>query len=672
MSASAQIPNAPGTPIGTPLGSPGAVDAVRPVPPQPLRSTTGEAEDPPGRVGRISELTGQVWLYNPDSGDWVGAERNRPLTTGDRLATDGGARAEVQIGSTTLRLDGGSEVEVLRLDDDRTALQLHSGSLAARLRSAEAARQFELTTGEGRFTAQRAGRYRFDRADEASHVTVYSGQALYEGVSSALTVNANQRAEFWIDDKNAAQYSITDPARDAFAGWNSEQDRADDRSAATRYVSPEMTGVEDLDRYGRWEQNPEYGALWIPRTVATGWAPYSTGRWAWVQPWGWTWVDDAPWGFAPFHYGRWVNVRSVWCWSPGQYVRRPVYAPALVAWIGGPRLSVSINIGGGPAVGWVPLAPREVYVPGYRVSPRYVRNVNVTHVTNITNITTIVNNPQAAVGQQTFANRKFPHAVTVVPAHVIESRQPVTAEARRWRDSPDARRFINEPARVAAIAAPPVAAPTAPLRRAEPNPGGGASPREGRAIALPPNRAHSPNFTQPDAAGAARPAMPIARPAPTVVPPPQGRANVRERPAAPPPREAAPGRADPPAAAPPRRALPERGPGRDGRDPGEPRRGMERSGADDAAQRMRQARQGQEEQQAQRRAQQAAQQAQQQQAAQQARQAQQQEAQQARQARQQAAQQQAAQQARQAAQQAQQESAQQARQALPAVGSSAG
>jgi hypothetical protein len=200
---------------------------------------------------------------------------------------------------------------------------------------------------------------------------------------------------------------------DAFARWNSERDRADDRSVATRYVSPEMTGVEDLDRHGRWEQHAEYGSLWIPRTVAPGWVPYSTGRWAWVQPWGWTWVDDAPWGFAPFHYGRWVNVRNTWCWAPGSYVRRPVYAPALVAWVGGPRLSVSVNIGHGPrrgpAVGWLPLAPREVYVPGYRVSPRYVRNVNVTHVRNITNVTTIVNNPQAAVGQRDYRHRTVPH-----------------------------------------------------------------------------------------------------------------------------------------------------------------------------------------------------------------------------------------------------------------------
>ena len=153
------------------------------------------------------------------------------------------------------------------------------------------------------------------------------------------------------------------------------------------------------------------------------------------MPWGWTWVDEAPWGFAPFHYGRWVYVGASWCWAPGTYVRRPVYAPALVAWIGGPHLSVGLTLGGGPAVGWVPLAPREVYVPTYRVSPGYVRNVNVTHVTNITNITTIINNPQQAVSDRDYNNRKFPNAVTVVPANTLTSRQPVAVAAATSRDA---------------------------------------------------------------------------------------------------------------------------------------------------------------------------------------------------------------------------------------------
>ena len=289
---------------------------------------TAPEADPPGRVARLADLNGQVWFYSPDSAEWVAADRNRPLTNGDRLATDPGARAELQVGSTILRLDASSELEVVQLDDDTISLQLHGGSMTARVRNLADAGEVDVQTQEGRFVLQRAGRYRIDRDRPASHLTVFTGQAVYEGPNSALTVNAGQRAEFWLDSGNAAQYSLSSPVNDDFAGWNGERDRTADRVVAPRYVSAEMTGVEELDRYGSWDQNTEYGALWIPRGVAVGWAPYSTGHWAYVRPWGWTWVDDAPWGFAPFHYGRWVYYRDRWGWAPGTRVSRPVYDTA--------------------------------------------------------------------------------------------------------------------------------------------------------------------------------------------------------------------------------------------------------------------------------------------------------------------------------------------------------
>lgn len=443
------------------------------------QSTTPEA-DPPGRVARLADLNGQVWLYSPDSAEWVAADRNRPLTSGDRLATDPGARAELQVGSTILRLDASSELEVVELDDDTISLQLHGGSMTARVRNFNDAGEVDVLTEEGRFVLQRAGRYRVDRDRPASHLTVYTGEAVYEGPNSELTVTAGQRAEFWLDSGNAAQYSLSSPVNDDFAGWNGERDRAADRVVAPRYVSAEMTGVEELDRYGNWDQNSEYGALWYPRGVAVGWAPYSTGHWAYVRPWGWTWVDDAPWGFAPFHYGRWVYHRDRWGWAPGARVVRPVYAPALVAWVGGPNVSVSVNIGGGPAVGWFPLAPREVYVPSYRHSPRYVQNINITHVTNITTINAVVNNPRAP---RDFGNRRYPNALTVVPGSVLTARQPVAPAAAQMRNTPWVRDLNREPRRGEALVVAPIAAPVAPGR---------AQLNDRRPIAPPPGVAGNP------------------------------------------------------------------------------------------------------------------------------------------------------------------------------------
>jgi hypothetical protein len=388
----------PSTPIGrcTPrataffLAIPVLLSACAPIAAQPVGpgdgytvSTQGNNADvAPGRAGRLSDVTGQVWLYNPEQREWVTAERNRPLTSGDRLATDRSAHAEVRVGSTVVRLDGDTELEVVRLDDDHLHLQLHRGASQVQLRDGELAQQFELVTAEGRFRTDRPGTYRFDRIGSRTQATALNGQLFYEGQQQALTIESGQRAEFLFDGNGRAQYAIIEPKRDAFAAWNNERDRvAREASISQRYVSPEMTGAEELDRYGRWEEDPEYGPLWMPNGVASGWTPYTTGRWAWVQPWGWTWVDVSPWGFAPFHYGRWVQRGPFWAWSPGRYVARPVYAPALVGWVGGPPayrpgVNINISIGVGGARNWYPLTPRDRYVPTYRSNPRYERDWN--------------------------------------------------------------------------------------------------------------------------------------------------------------------------------------------------------------------------------------------------------------------------------------------------------
>jgi hypothetical protein len=121
---------------------------------------------------------------------------------------------------------------------------------------------------------------------------------------------------------------------------------------------------------------PDYGMVWVPASLPAGWAPYRFGRWAWVQPWGWTWIDDAPWGFAPFHYGRWALFRGVWVWVPGSIAYRPVYAPALVVFVGAGPGGALLN----GRTRWFPLGPEEAYVPLYRASPAYVQRLNIRNV----------------------------------------------------------------------------------------------------------------------------------------------------------------------------------------------------------------------------------------------------------------------------------------------------
>ena len=390
--------------------------------------------DPPGRVGRLADLQGGVSWFDHERGQWSEAERNRPLTGGDRLSTGPQGRAELRIGSTVLRLGSGTELEVLRLDDDRLRFQLHSGSLGLRVRSREVAGEIDIVTAEALLQPLRSGHYRIDRIDDTTHAGSWRGELRVDD-ANGFVISAGQRSELWREgpsrELRQAWNSLPD---DSLAQWAVREDQRDERSAASRYVSPEMTGAEELDRSGRWDRHPDYGAIWYPLEVRAGWAPYRYGRWAWVQPWGWTWVDEAAWGFAQFHYGRWLHWGGHWGWVPGVYVPRPVFAPALVAWVGGAHWGVSVNIGG-PTVGWLPLAPREVFVPHYHHTPYYGDRVNAgsphhPHRPYVPYAPRGGHGPQPPVqvptGPIMYGNQGVPGAVTVVSRDALMQRQPVS------------------------------------------------------------------------------------------------------------------------------------------------------------------------------------------------------------------------------------------------------
>ena len=385
-------------------------------------------EDPPNRIARLSYSSGSVSYQPGGQGDWVTAVQNRPLTTGDNIWADKDSRAELQIGSTSARLDSETSLTFLDLDDQTIQLRLSLGSLIVRVRHLDDNDHLEVDTPNLAFTIQYAGEYRIDVNSDGSQTmcTVWRGRGEATGGGASYTVVAGQQARFTGTDQLDHEISQL-PERDDFDNWAFQRDTREDRSESRNYISEEMTGYEDLDEYGRWDYAAGYGPVWVPAGVAAGWAPYRFGHWVWIQPWGWTWVEDEPWGFAPFHYGRWAFAESRWCWVPGPVVVRPVYAPAFVAFVGGGGgFHFSLSVGGGP-VGWFPLAPGEVYVPPYRVSPEYVNRINVTNtrvnVTQVTNVyNTYITNKNVNV---TYVNRNVNNATTVVSRDTFVSARPV-------------------------------------------------------------------------------------------------------------------------------------------------------------------------------------------------------------------------------------------------------
>src|SRR6266852_4903573 len=434
-----------------------------------LLSAAAMAVAPPSRVAQLQYMSGEVSLQPGGVNDWVAGAINRPLTTADRLWTDKNSRAELHLGSAAMRVSAETSLTLTNLTDDTLQVELDQGTLNLRVRRLYRGEIYEVDTPNIAFTITKAGEYRFDvdPSGNATLVTVRRGEGEATGEGHSVKVKNDRQARF-TGGTSLAHHIYDAPDRDGFDDWCRGRDKRQDYSQSARYVSPDVIGAEDLDDYGAWRVVPTYGAIWVPR-VAAGWAPYHDGHWAWVEPWGWTWIDEAPWGFAPCHYGRWVYYSESWAWVPVPVAVRPVYAPALVAWIGGSHFGVSLAIGGDSAAGWFPLGYGEPYLPPYAGSRNYFRNVNVsnTHISNITNITnnyysttninsnnttitkntttTVTNNNTNITNNTTtniadnsiningnhnnvhikYANQKVPGAVTAVPSTVLTDSQPV-------------------------------------------------------------------------------------------------------------------------------------------------------------------------------------------------------------------------------------------------------
>ena len=381
------------------------------------------AQDPPSRVGRLSDLGGSVFLAPDDSETgWQPVGVNYPVTIGDNIWVSQDGRAEIDFGAGQIRLANEANVHFTQLDDRQFSAFLANGRANLRLRAIEPGETAKLDTPNAQIDILRPGSYRLDTSADASHTTliVHEGEAEVRVGDRATRVSAGQTAAVEGNGYGAAMMVREGYGTDAFDAYASERDRRIEAAGqSTQYVSSYVPGVSDLDTYGSWETAPTYGAVWYPRAVAADWVPYQDGQWTYVQPWGWTWVDNAPWGWAPFHYGRWVRVGPRWAWSPGEYSRRPVWSPALVAWYGGPSGTSWSSGFSGPTFGWVPLSWGEPYWPHYRHSAEYWRRTNQPMAIDVRRFS------ERPPQRYNYANARVPGAVTAAPAEVLTNRRPV-------------------------------------------------------------------------------------------------------------------------------------------------------------------------------------------------------------------------------------------------------
>ena len=430
------------------------------------------ADAPIGRTPpRLSYVDGEVSFWRPGASNWAPAQVNTPLAAGDETYTGNRGNLELQIGARAfVRAWGDTQLGFVNQEPDFLQFRVTAGHVSLDLRGVEPGRTVEIDTPTAAFTVDAPGYYRVDVSPErTAFITRRSGRATMT-VAGGSAVAIAPSEEVVLDGATTPRVqSFVAPPLDVWDSWNYARTDELIDSMSARYVPAGVYGVDDLDHYGAWRVVPTYGAVWVPREVATGWAPYSTGRWVADPQYGWTWVDAAPWGWAPYHYGRWVYVDGYWAWAPGPLVARPVYAPALVAFFGAPGVRVVV---GSPFVSWVALGWGEPLFPWWGSArfvdrpswagwggPRVVNNVvvNRTTVVNVQNITvynnTTVRNAVVAVREDAFGRRAV-HEARVADVDVRRL-EPVHG---RLRVTPDASSFV-------AASGPAVTPPPQTLQR---------------------------------------------------------------------------------------------------------------------------------------------------------------------------------------------------------------
>ena len=426
---------------------------------------------------RLAFVDGEVSFWRPGAEDWTAAKVNTPLAAGDSLYAGDGANLEVEIGPRAFaRAGAGTKLDVASLETGYLQLEVTSGHAALDFERLPEGQRVEVDTPNGAFTIDRTGYYRVDIDDGTTFATRRGGPAtvIPAGATEASDVKARQQVVLQ-GTEGAVASTAPAPDADAWDRWNEERTaQLSEPSRSARYVSPDVAGVDDLDRSGDWQDTSRYGHVWVPRDTPPDWAPYSTGRWAWDPYYGWTWIDDAAWGWAPYHYGRWVWTDGAWGWAPGPVVAAAVYAPALVAFFG--PVGVSVNVGFGfPFVSWVALGFGEPVFPWWGPfgfigrpfwcgwgGPRIVnnivinntrivnaRNVNIFQNANIRNGVVTVDRNQFGRGVVQSARLTTAQAQHLAPLHgqlgvrpVAASLAPTTARAQRPPDRVQGRQVV--------------------------------------------------------------------------------------------------------------------------------------------------------------------------------------------------------------------------------------
>jgi hypothetical protein len=246
-------------------------------------------------VPRLQYLVGEVSVQPHGTGEWVQGSVIHPLTNADNVWADESSRAELNLGSSRMRIDSETSLTLTNVNDMSVQVELHQGVLNVHIRRLGNNETYEVRTPNLGFTVTKPGDYRIDVApnEDSTIVTVRQGEGQATGHGTTVTIHAGEQTKFGAGSLKPELSEA--PRQDGFDKWCQVRDQRLDQAVSARYVSRNVVGDSDVDDYREWRASQDYGLVWVPTAVAPGWALYGN-----------TYLIFNSWGLTPFPYGRWV------------------------------------------------------------------------------------------------------------------------------------------------------------------------------------------------------------------------------------------------------------------------------------------------------------------------------------------------------------------------------
>jgi Family of unknown function (DUF6600) len=323
------------------------------------------ADAPAVVIGRVYYIQGDLLRYVPEESDWVAVVKDAPFGTEDTLFSGSRGMGElIAPNGTWIRVGNSTQIQFIALDTDLSEMDVAAG--VARFYNKGSNTVIKATSPFGYVLADPGTVFDFYVGENSVEVAAVRGKVsfVHAATDARCDVSAGSPPILADQSQVSSGEGIVDPIWDR---WNRSREsfwamKARVRGRSVEYLPPNLRDeAYALEENGRWENviyEGEPRRFWRPTTVAVGWSPFTVGRWTdWYGDQ--CWIPAEPFGYVTHHYGNWVYVRNSWYWAP----------PVVSLRVGLPFLNIGLFwypgrvswIHRGAYVGWVPLAPREMY-----------------------------------------------------------------------------------------------------------------------------------------------------------------------------------------------------------------------------------------------------------------------------------------------------------------------